>query len=64
VAQKQEEKAETELRKLIAYPSLEDPVPPRTVFTHLGLARALALRLFERAQGSADAAAAFQLIET
>jgi eukaryotic-like serine/threonine-protein kinase len=43
LAQKQGEKAETEFRKLIANPGLEDPVHPWTILAHLGLARALAL---------------------
>jgi eukaryotic-like serine/threonine-protein kinase len=43
LALKQGEKAETEFKKLIANPGLEDPMRPWTVLAHLGLAHALAL---------------------
>jgi DNA-binding winged helix-turn-helix (wHTH) protein/tetratricopeptide (TPR) repeat protein len=44
LAVKQGAKAETEFRKLIANPGLEDPVRPWTVLAHLGLARAFVLQ--------------------
>lgn len=40
---RQPEKAAQEYRKLIENPALEEPMLPRTVLAHLGLARALAM---------------------
>jgi DNA-binding winged helix-turn-helix (wHTH) protein/tetratricopeptide (TPR) repeat protein len=44
LALKQGEKAETEFKKLIANPGLDDPIHPWTVLAHVGLARAYALQ--------------------
>jgi hypothetical protein len=44
LALKQGEKAETEFKKLIANPGLDDPMHPWTVLAHVGLARAYALQ--------------------
>jgi hypothetical protein len=43
LAARQADKAVLEFQKIVANPGLEDPMLPRTIVAHLGLARAYAL---------------------